>query len=109
MIDAREYAQRLGVDLYEEYSTATAAKLCRIGADKLRQAKRNGDIEYMSIGERSYKFLGEDLIRWKLKMRRTCAETTTSPKTEAEHGAAHGIAQRPDRESLQALALKTFS
>lgn len=106
-MEAERFAKTLGIDLYQEYQAEEAAKLCRVGVNMLRSAKKNGELHFLAIGVKQYRFLGLDLIRWKLN-KRTKLENTTSQKTDKADGAELGIAPRVNKESLQVYTLETL-
>lgn len=105
---AEKYAERMNIQLYDEYDAIKAAKLCRVGAGKVRQAKKAGELNYLRVGEKRYKFLGIDLVRWKLKMRHTELASTISPKVAEASGVEPTTTQPNNSAELSALALKTF-
>lgn len=105
-INATMYAQRLGIDLYKEYNAEEAAKLCRVGVNALRKAKNDGELGYISLGEKRCRFLGVDLIKWKLNKRITGSGNITSLETGKGITAERGTTKTPDSASQQAYALK---
>jgi len=102
-----QYAKGLDIDLNAEYKASDAAKRIRIGVNLLNAAANGGELSYIQVGKKKRVYLGEDLIKWKLR-KRTESATTTSQEIEADLGVEHGTTYKPSKEDLQALALKVF-
>lgn len=107
-VDPAKYAALKQINLHQEYGAAEAARLIGVGINALRAAKNGGEIEYIAYGETRCKFLGVDLVKWKLN-KRTKSAITTSPKADTVIGVELGTMNKPSKESLQACARQILS
>jgi len=111
-----------GISLYDHYAERDAANVLGLSLVALRRLRASQQISALRLSPRRIAFFGYQLVEYLMSAVESvaCPDTTKIDNSNSENfgsrskpevtlGAAHGLTQKPDKQSVYRSALRTLN